>query len=126
MSSSAKIGVGNAYFVFAKTRKFWLDSLLLFPVSSSPDVPISSVSLLIHLAIANVSIISVFANLLKNYFKPLYCRDKRSITKIDKLLRKLFGITCLSDISHRSKKKDLDGIQIFILCRTKLLSFIYE
>ena len=30
----------------------------------------------------------VFANLMKNYFKRLYCRDKRSIIKPDDLLRK--------------------------------------
>ena len=30
----------------------------------------------------------VFANLMKNYFKPLCCRDKHSIIKIDDLLRK--------------------------------------
>ena len=127
MSSSGKTGIGSTSFVFAKTRKFWSEPLLLFPVFSPPNVPISPVSLLIHLAIANVQIISVFANLMKSYFKPLYCRDKCIITKTDQLLRKLFGVIYLSDISHRPRKKDFDDIQIFVLCKTNLiLLFCYQ
>ena len=121
MSSPAKIGIGNTSFVFAKTRKLWLDSLLLFHFSFSPNVPISSVSLLIHLAIVNVPIISVFANLMKNYFKPSYFRDKRSITKTDKLLRKLFEFIYLNDILHCSRKRGFDGIQITASCGTNLI-----
>ena len=44
--------------------------------------------LLIHLAIVNVPAILVFANLMKNYFKPLHCRDKRGSIKTDELSRK--------------------------------------
>ena len=128
MFSSTKIGIGNtSYFVFAKIRKFWLAPLLLFPLFAAPNVPTSFVPLLIHLAIVNVAIISVFANLLKNYFKALYWRDKRSITKTDKLLRKLFEVIYLNDIPHRSRKRDFDGIQITVPCGTNLiLLFWYQ
>ena len=101
-----KKGIGNTSFVFAKIRKFWLDPLLLFPLFTAPNAPTSFMLLLIHLAIVNVAIISVFANLLKNYFKALYCRDKRSITKTDKLSRKLFEVMYLNDIPYRSRKRD--------------------
>ena len=128
MFSSTKIGIGNtSYFVFAKIRKFWLAPLLLFPLFTAPNVPTSFVPLLIHLAIVNVAIISVFANLLKNYFKALYWRDKRSITKTDKLLRKLFEVIYLNDIPYRSRKRDFDGIQITVPCGTNLiLLFWYQ
>ena len=65
-----------------------MDSLLLFAPFSSPNLPNLFVPLLIHLAIVNVSIISVLANLTKNYFKPLHCRDKHSIIKTDELFGK--------------------------------------
>ena len=118
MSSSVKIGIGNTSFVFAKICKFWLDSLL-----SSFSVPNAHIS--IYLAIVNVLIISVFANLLKNYFMPLYSKDKRSITKTDdKLLRNLFEVIYLNDISHRW---DFDGIHITVLCGANLiLLFCYQ
>ena len=74
-----------------------------------------------HLAIVNVAIISAFANLLKNYFKALYFRDKCSITKTDKLLRKLFEVIYLNDIPYRSRKGDFDGIQITVPCGTNLI-----
>ena len=70
-------------FIFTKIRKFRLDSLLLFPLFSAPDIPISLVHLLIHLPIVEVPVISVFANLMKNYFKPLYRRKKCSRIKVD-------------------------------------------
>ena len=127
MSSSAKIGIGNTSFVFPKIRKLWLDSLLLFLFFSSPNVPISSVSLVIHLVIVNVPIISVFANLMKNYFKPFYCRDKCSITKTDKFLRKLFEVIYLNHILRRSNKRDFDSTQITVPCGTNLiLLFCYQ
>ena len=127
MFSSPKIGIDNTSFVFAKIRKCWLDPLLLFPLFTAPIVPTSFVPLLIHLAIVNVAIILVFANLLKNYFKALYWRDKRSITKTDKLLRKLFEVIYLNDIPHRLRKRDFDGIQITVPCGKKLiLLFWYQ
>ena len=119
MFSSTKIGIRNTSFVLAKIRKFSLDPLLLFPLFVTPNVPTSFVPLLIHLAIVNVAVISVFANLLKNYLKVLYCRDKSSITKTDKLLRKLFEVIYLNDIPYRSRKRDFDGIPITVPCGTE-------
>ena len=94
---------------------------LIFSFHRAPNVPTSFVPQLIHLAIVNVAIISVFATLLKNCFKALYWRDKRSITKTDRLLRKLFEVIYLNDIPHRSRKRDFDGIQITVPCGTKLI-----
>ena len=127
MSSSTKIGICNTSFVFAKIRKSWLDPLLLFPLFTAPNAPTSFMLLMIHLAIVNVAIISVFANLLKNYFKALYCRYKRSITKTDKSLRKLFEVLYLNDIPHRSRKRYFHGMQVTIPCGTNLiLLFWYQ
>ena len=125
MSSSTKIGIWNTSFVFAKIHQFWLDPLLLFPLFTAPNAPTSFVLLLIHLAIVNVAIISVFANLLKNYFKALYCRYKRSITKTGKSLRKLFEVLYLNDIPHRSRKRDFDGMQVTVPCGTNLILLLW-
>ena len=73
----------------------------------------------------NIAIISVFAKLLKNYFKALYCRDKRSITKTD-LMTKLFEVIYLNGIRHRSSKRDFDNIQITAPCGTNLILYFWH
>ena len=63
---------------------------------------------------------------LQTYWK-IISRDKRSVTKSDKLLRKLFEVIYLHDIPHRSRKRDFDGIQVTVPCGTNLiLLFWYQ
>ena len=48
--------------------KILIGLIALIPLFSAPNVSILPVSLLIHLAIVNVPIVSVSESLLKNYF----------------------------------------------------------
>ena len=97
-------------------------SYYLFSVP--PNVLILLVLLLIHLANFKLSY------LMKIYFRLLSCRDKRSIITTDELLGKhkgcstsfkMFMVTYPNDMSHRSRKRHFEGIQITVLCNTNLI-----